>query len=389
MQQMRAEKLRQERRRRFMLRVLLPAGIIILLAAVIFATARSGGKASSAKAEASTAVEAATVTQATDAATAAAAATSQAAVPFSAQKTDSTKDPGVGVGSKYALLIDLATGNILYDRDAETRINPASMTKVLTCLVAVENIKDLDATYKITNEDTDFSYVNGCSQVGFEPGETVTVKDLLYGLILSSGGDAASAIANYTAGSMDDFVTLMNSKLEELGLSGSAHFTNDAGIYDADHYCTAYDMAMIMEAALQNETCREVMSAHVYTTTKTTEHPDGLTISNWFLRRIEDKDCGGTVVCAKTGYVEQSGSCAVSYATGADGKEYLAVTADASSGWRAIYDHVALYKMMFEPDSTIEPATTENASESDTVPADSEGGSSSDGSSAGAGNEGN
>lgn len=361
LEQMRREKRRQQLIRRILLRIVLPLCLIVLTGGIIFSLV----KKASARTEQTVAAAAQTASSAAVSTSeeAAAEASTAPAAPFSAAKTDTTADPGNGVGSKYAILVNLQTNEILYDRESDTRINPASMTKVLSCLVAAEQMKSLDDTYTITQEDTDFSYVNGCSQVGFEPGEKVTVRDLLYGLILSSGGDAASGLANYTAGSMDAFVEMMNQKLDELGLSGTAHFTNDAGIYDENHYCTAYDMAMIMEAAMKNDVCREVMSAHTYTTSQTTEHPDGLLISNWFLRRIEDKDCGGTVVCAKTGYVEQSGNCAVSYATDADGNGYIAVTADAWSGWRAIFDHVALYKMVFEPGSEIDPATTENSAE--------------------------
>ena len=90
---------------------------------------------------------------------------------------------------------------------------------------------------------------NDCSGVGFEKGESVTVKDLLYGTVLPSGADAALGLAYYVAGSQEEFVTLMNQKLDELGLSETAHFTNCVGIYDADHYCTLYDLAVIMRAA--------------------------------------------------------------------------------------------------------------------------------------------
>ena len=150
-------------------------------------------------------------------------------------------------------------------------------------------------------------------------------------------------LATYIAGSHEAFVELMNEKLEELGLSDTAHMTNCVGIYDEDHYCTPYDMAMIMEAAIDNELCREVMHARVHTTSATVQHPEGIEISNWFIRRIEDKDTGGEVLCAKTGYVAQSGSCAVSYGKDEAGKEYVCVTADAHSSWRCIYDHVELY----------------------------------------------
>ena len=99
-----------------------------------------------------------------------------------------------------------------------------------------------------------------------------------------------------------------------------------------------------MEAALQNEICREVLSARTYTTSKTKQHPEGIEISNWFVRRIEDKDTGGEVLCAKTGYVEQSGNCAVSYGVDQKGRSYICVTTNAPGTWKCIYDHVYLYK---------------------------------------------
>ncbi len=102
-------------------------------------------------------------------------------------------------------------------------------------------------------------------------------------------------------------------------------------------------MAIIMKAAIENEFCREVLSAHKYTTGATEQHPDGIEISNWFLRKIEDKDTGGEVVCAKTGYIDQSKNCAVSYEMSADGTPYICVTAGSTSGWRCIYDHVEIY----------------------------------------------
>ena len=247
--------------------------------------------------------------------------------------------------SSNAILVNADTDMIAAEKDAYDRISPASMTKVLTVLVAAEAIgeENLDDTFTITREITDYTYVNDCSAVGFGDGETVTVRDLFYGTILPSGADAAVGLAIYTAGSHEAFVEKMNEKLEELGLSESAHFTNCVGLYDEEHYCTVYDMAVLMKAAMQNEWCREVLSAHTYTTTATLEHPEGITISNWFLRRIEDKDTGGLVVGGKTGFVVQSGSCAVSWEEYADGTPYICVTAGSTSSWRCIYDQVEIY----------------------------------------------
>ena len=267
------------------------------------------------------------------------------AVGYDAQETDSTTYLGSdSVQSSYALLVDLDDNTIVSQKSAYDRINPASMTKILTVLVAAEHVTDLDDTYTITKEITDFSYSHDCSAVGFLDEETVTVRDLLYGTILPSGGDAAAGLACYVAGSMDSFVNMMNEKLAELGLSDTAHFTNCVGLYDENHYCSIYDMAMILKAAVENDLAREVLTAHTYTTSATEQHPEGITISNWFLRRIEDKDTKGTVVCAKTGFVAQSGNCAASYEETDSGKHYICVTANAHSSWRCIYDHVAVYQ---------------------------------------------
>ena len=267
------------------------------------------------------------------------------AVGYDAQETDSTTYLGSdSVQSSYALLVDLDDNTIVSQKSAYDRINPASMTKILTVLVAAEHVTDLDDTFTITKEITDFSYSHDCSAVGFLDEETVTVRDLLYGTILPSGGDAAAGLACYVAGSMDSFVNMMNEKLAELGLSDTAHFTNCVGLYDENHYCSIYDMAMILKAAVENDLSREVLTAHTYTTSATEQHPEGITISNWFLRRIEDKDTKGTVVCAKTGFVAQSGNCAASYEETDSGKHYICVTANAHSSWRCIYDHVAVYQ---------------------------------------------
>lgn len=258
---------------------------------------------------------------------------------------------GTEVFSEHAIIVDAENEKILAMKDAKSRLVPASMTKVLTLLIAAENLNslnNLNDEFVITTEITDYCFRNDCSVAGYAVGETVTVRDLLYGAILPSGGDGALGLAIYTAGSHEAFVELMNEKLAELGLSGSAHFTNCIGVYDVNHYCTAYDMAIIMEAAMQNEICREVLSTRIYTTSRTEQHPEGIELSNWFLRRIEDKDTGGMTIYGKTGYVNQSGSCAVSCAVDKNGKAYICVTTNAVNRWRCIEDHAYLYMRFSE-----------------------------------------
>ena len=263
--------------------------------------------------------------------------------------------------SSWAILINADTGEVTAELNGNDRIVPATMTKILTLLTAVDYLQQgkgagmseaakqsgnfLDDTFTVTIEITDYSYRNGGSAVGFGVDETVSVRDLLYGTILPSGADAALSLALYTAGTHEAFADLMNQKIAELGLSGSSHFTNCVGLYDDDLYTTPSDMAMILKAAVENDLCREVLSAHTYTTSSTEQHPEGITVSNWFLRRIEDKDTHGIVRCAKTGFVKESGNCAASYQISNSGVHYICVTAHAHSAWRAIYDHVEIYDL--------------------------------------------
>lgn len=306
------------------------------------------------------------------------------------------------ITSKYMVLIDLSDDSIVAKRDSDIVINPASMTKILTVLTATDMIEDLDDTYVITQEEIHYAYAHDCSAVGFLEGETVTVRDLVYGTIVCSGADAAIGLANYCCGSQEAFVEKMNEKVEDLELSATAHFTNVVGIYDENLHCTMEDMAVILSTAIQNDLCRDVLSTRIYTTTpdpsllpdktevkstetgtandvpaaneatseantddgqtlntetgETTEDeiPEslllvattGIEISNWFMRRIEDKQTGGEVLGAKTGYVSNAGSCAASYYKSASGKEYVCVTGDTYSSWRCIYDHVGIYRSL-------------------------------------------
>ena len=232
---------------------------------------------------------------------------------YTVTRTDDTVQISEGFPSQYAVVIDADSGVVLAEKGARTTMSPASMTKILTLLVAVEHITDWDQTFTMHIGITDYCFVNDCSVVGYELDEVIPVRELLYGCILSSGADACLALAEIVAGSHEGFVELMNEKLEELGLSDTSHFTNCVGLYDKDHYCTVEDMALMLKAAMDNDLCREVMSTKIYTTAPTAQHTEGQDLSNWFLRRIEDKDTGDIdVVAGKTGYVVESGNCAAS-----------------------------------------------------------------------------
>lgn len=270
---------------------------------------------------------------------------------FTAHSTEATVGFGDEIVSEFGILVDVEEGTIVAASKPHDRMNPASMTKILTVLTAAEilGIEDegspvLDDCFTMTIEITDYCYVNECSIAGFDVGETVSVRDLFYGTILPSGADAAVGLAVYVSGSQEEFVDRMNEKLKELRLSDTTHFTNCVGLYDENHYSTVYDIAVILKEAADNAFCRQVLSAHTYITSLTEQHPEGIRISNWFLRRIEDKDTHGEVLCGKTGYVSQSGSCAASLATDGSGREYLCVTAGSSGSWQCIADQTGLFQ---------------------------------------------
>ena len=330
-----ARRKKQLERRRRMLRQLVPAGALALAAAVLLSAWGLQKEPEAAAIEPEEPVAVPAVYEAPE-----------PEGPYTVEANSTTVALDDTIDSTYAVVIDVDNGTVLAQKAADTPINPASMTKVLTLLVAAEHVEDsLDDTVTMTIDITDYCYVNDCSVVGLEIGEQATVRELLYGTILPSGADAAMALATYVAGSHEAFVELMNEKLEELGLSDTAHFTNCVGLYDEAHMCTVSDMALILKAAMDNPLCREVLDARTYETAPTPEHPEGQVLSNWFLRRIEDRFTDSfQIVGGKTGYVVQAGSCAASCGQAADGSLYICVTGDASSSWQAIYDHTALYQ---------------------------------------------
>ena len=217
------------------------------------------------------------------------------------------------------------------------------MTKVMTLLVACEHIADLNEKLEITQDIVDYVKKEGASNCGFKAGEQVTMLDLLYGLILPSGADAALALVRRIAGSEEQFVALMNQKAQQLGISATTHFTNCTGLYNDNHYSTAEDMAIIMRAASQNSVAATILTTRSYTTQANNKRTTGLSFSNLFLKRIDTQTTGGQVNFAKTGYVAKAGNCAVSYFPAASGRHYICVTGKTSGAWNVVTAHAALY----------------------------------------------
>lgn len=261
-----------------------------------------------------------------------------------AQASENTRTLDLELYSSSAVLVDVQSGTVLAEKGMDEKIYPASMTKVMTLLVAAENLPDLDAAFTMTQAIIDPLYLAGASMAGFVNGETVTMRDLLYGAVVPSGAEATEALAQAVAGSEEAFVAMMNEKAAALGLANT-HFMNTSGLHDENHYSTVREIALILQAALENETCTEILSAENYRASETEQHPDGLAMTNKFLYRVHHEYAlnGAEITAAKTGYTAEAMNCCASAGKTPDGRSVICVTANAWTGEFCIEDHIALY----------------------------------------------
>ncbi len=249
-----------------------------------------------------------------------------------AQVTDSTKNLGSNVVSTNAILISLDSHTVIAQKSSGDRIYPASMTKIMTLLVAAERMTSLDQTATVTFQTTDYCYQQGASVVGFSADETVTMEDLLYGTILPSGADATMTLAECIAGSEEAFVRMMNDKATELGLTGT-HFVNTSGLHHPDHYSTVHDIAIILKAAMDNDVCFKVLSTSHYVTSETTQHPTGIPLYSIVHQRTSIIKLNEiSIVGGKTGYTPEAGQCLATYAITEDNREFIFVSASGPAG---------------------------------------------------------
>ena len=221
------------------------------------------------------------------------------------------------VSASCAILMEGDTGRILYEKNAHEPRLIASITKLMTALVALESGRDLKEEITVPAECVG---VEG-SSIYLRPGEQVTLELLLYGMLLHSGNDAATAVAQVCAGSVEAFAQQMNAKAEQLGMKDS-HFTNPSGLNDEEHYSTAYDMALLAQACLKNDTLAQIVS-----TKSIALGGRVFTNHNKLLWRYEG--CVGM----KTGYTLVS-------AARRDGMTLICVTLNAPNDWA---DHTALF----------------------------------------------
>lgn len=254
-----------------------------------------------------------------------------------------------GLNSRYAVLMDLETGRVLASKWADTPCDPASLTKMMTAWIAIEELPDLQETVTLPEEIFPALYAENASMAGFCPGETVTVRDLLYGAMLPSGAECCEALAIRVSGSEEAFVERMNQKAQELGMKNT-HFCNPTGLTAQGHQSTAADLAKLLRTALQEPTFREVFTTKQYTTGATPQHPEGLCLSSTLLSKLSGNELAeGKILGGKTGYTSAAGLCLASLAE-INGKEYILITLDApgnhSTAQYNIQDAICVYNRM-------------------------------------------
>ena len=255
----------------------------------------------------------------------------------------------------HGILIDVESNTVLASKGGDAKIYPASMTKIMTLIVAAESVDDLDETFTMTAEITDPLYIENASVAGFLVGEKVTVRDLIYGLILPSGGDGALGLAYHIAGSEEAFAELMNEKAEELGLKNT-HFTNCTGLHNDDHYSTCHEIGLILEYAIKDDFMREVLSTYQYTTESTPEHPEGILLTSTLLSRMNGDESGTVFVQGgKTGYTIEAKNCLATFATKlipgmseeslkAQPPKYILVTAGSGEKFGPVFAAIDIYE---------------------------------------------
>lgn len=251
--------------------------------------------------------------------------------------------------SPHAILVRLTDRTILMQKKSEEKIYPASLTKMMTVIVAIEHLPDLQERIRLNSSMFPDLYQADATMAGFQPDEQVRAIDLLYGALLPSGAECCLGLAVQIAGSEQNFAKLMNQKAADLGMNNT-HFDNATGLHAENHYTTVKDLAILLGYSLQNDTFRQIFTSSCHTTQPTNKHPDGITFYSTMFENLNDASITGVKISGgKTGYTAQAGLCLASLAQ-EGGREYVLVTAGAKGNHRSeqynITDALAVYSSL-------------------------------------------
>ncbi len=253
------------------------------------------------------------------------------------------------IESTSAILVQEGTGRIMYEKDADKKAYPASTTKVMTAMLAIEN---LDPAATLTASETAVQIDRDGSNMGILAGEVLTVEQLLYGLLVHSANDAANVLAEAVSGDIPAFIDLMNKRAEELGMTGT-HFMNAHGYHDPEHYTTARDMMKLVQKAMENDLFRTIVATPTYEIPPTNRYEEirYLSSNNALLNPMKGHRYiyeGAQGI--KTGHTSDAGYCLTSYVN-RKGVGYYCVTMNApvnETGSYSFIDSIALYDYVFK-----------------------------------------
>lgn len=226
--------------------------------------------------------------------------------------------------SKYIYVMERDTGNIIYEKRAKRQAYPASLVKMMTTIVALEHITDLSALAPVDEKSYQKMVAENASMAGFFGRENVSYRDLLYGTMLASGGEAANSLAIHVAGSVEAFVEMMNDKAEEIGMQDT-QFVNPEGLHHKKQYTTAKDMAKLLDYSLNNADFKAIFTKESFRTSATADHPEGILLRSTVLTALQgEEQAGFTIIGGKSGTTSESGQSWASLAL-VDGREYISV----------------------------------------------------------------
>lgn len=248
------------------------------------------------------------------------------------------------VSAETAIMMDAKTGQVLYDKEMHKQMYPASITKIMTTILAVENLGLEDKI--IMSADAVDAVSRDASHIALTEGEEITVKEAVYSALLASANDACNGIAEKVSGSMEEFAELMTEKAKEVGCLGT-NFTNSNGLKDEDHYTTAYDMAKITQYGLKNATWREMFGCRRYEMPPTNKQNEIRYLNNQHKMIFEKKDYYEGIVGGKTGYTTVAKNTLVTVAQ-RDGVELIVVVMKCQQNADTYTDTKALLDYGFE-----------------------------------------
>lgn len=254
------------------------------------------------------------------------------------------------VASSAAILVEASTGKILYEKNAYEKMYPASTTKVMTAILILENC-DLNEMATVSHNAI-YSLPSGYVNANLQKGEEISVKDLMYALMVKSANDAAIVLAEHLDGSVEGFADRMNTKAAELGCQNT-HFVNPNGIHNENHYSTAYDLYLMASYAMKNETFRKYVSTASYTLPSTNLYPatDRVCVTTNDMIRPKSKYYDENVIGVKTGYTAEAKNCLIA-ASQKDGTELISVILHSGTNAEGLseryVDTAALFDYGFE-----------------------------------------